>query len=218
MHAYALLCKLISNNLILLDFNLPQWPFTLEISSLSCPNQPLQAVSPFHRGTCPICEGSRQCCAPLSCINKLLIHGDILFQHLGLPVALSLPVCIDVQAAKSASNGYTEAAEAHGHWRDGVFLCFASRKPLFRQPRGPLGEEEVPADIRALGRLRRPLPFTLLPDMMDYFSPAPSAKHLTHSAVKACMYIFIFSIWDNSTPKFFYDVNQYLMNTNLANA
>lgn len=44
---------------------------------------------------------------------------------------------IDVRVTKSSSNGYAEAAKAHGDWRDWVFLCFASRKPLFRQPRSP---------------------------------------------------------------------------------
>lgn len=202
MHT-QLLCKLTPNNLIVLDFNL-----VLYLSNHS----PLRSVVSatqislsrlFHPSTGapdPSVQGPGSPRAPLSSINKLLIHGDILFQCLGLPVALSLPICIDVRAAKSTSNGYTEAAEAHGHWRDGVFLCFASRKPLFRQPRAPWEKRKCRLTSEHWvdwgGHSYLPCCLTWWIIFVRHLQPSISPP----LQKKLCVYVFIFSIWDNSTP------------------
>lgn len=135
----------------------------------------------------PSVQGPGSPRTPLSSINKLLIHGDILFQCL---VCRSLSLCLSVsmcELQKAPVMDTRRQLKPLGIERMGYF-CVLLLVSLCFDNHGPPGEEEVPADIRALGRLR-PLPFTLLPDMMDYFSPAPSAKSLTSPSMRVCIYI-----------------------------
>lgn len=190
-----MLCKLRTNSLIALDVNL-----VLYLSVHSPLRTAASAVQTSHSRIfhpAPSVQGPGSPPAPLSSINKLLIRGDILFFSIWVCQCPSVSMCELQKAPVMDTWRQPKPMGIEGTGGIFVFLLLVS---LCLDNCDPRGEEEEPADIRALGRPRRTLPFTLLPDMMDYFSPAPSAKHLSPVQWKACMYIFRFNIRRSSIP------------------
>lgn len=182
-------------------------PLRSAVSASPCTSAISKTLSElFHPSTgapAPSVQGLGSPCAPLSCINKLLIRGDILSRRLGLPAALShsarphWPVSM-CESQKAPVMDTRRQLKPTGIEGTGYFcvlllvsLCFDNRVPPER--RG--SASWIVPDIRALGLPRGPLPFTPAAwhDGLFWSGTFSQASHPFCMGKHKCIYLYLAS-------------------------